>query len=164
MAYLESLCSKYPLDTIEDGLAEDDWEGWQLQTKKLGKKIQLIGDDIFVTNINLLKKGLQLGVANSVLIKLNQIGTVTETVQCIKYAHSHGYSTIVSHRSGETEDSFIADFAVATRAGQIKTGSLSRSERTAKYNRLLTIEAELGKEAVFQDPNPYRLSGNNRGN
>lgn len=158
--YLESLWNQYPIDSIEDGLAENDWEGWKLLTDRLGKKVQLIGDDIFVTNIKLLEKGMKLGIANSILIKLNQIGTVTETIECVKYAQSHGYSTVVSHRSGETEDTFIADLCVALNAGQIKTGSLSRSERIAKYNRLLTIEAELGKKALFQDSNPYHRRGN----
>lgn len=158
--YLEALWKQYPIDSIEDGLAENDWEGWKLLTDRLGKKVQLIGDDIFVTNIKLLEKGMKLGIANSILIKLNQIGTVTETIECVKYAQSHGYSTVVSHRSGETEDTFIADLCVALNAGQIKTGSLSRSERIAKYNRLLTIEAELGKDALFQDSNPYRRRGN----
>ena len=147
--YLAGLIQKYPIDSIEDGLAESDWDGWKLLTQKLGKKIQLVGDDIFVTNSALLKKGIQLGVANAILIKLNQIGTLTETMECIQLAKSYNYATIISHRSGETEDSFIADLAVATCAGQIKTGSLSRSERIAKYNRLLTIEKELGKEAKF---------------
>ena len=153
--YLGSLCARYPLDSIEDGLAENDWEGWQLATSRLGKKIQFIGDDIFVTNIKILKKGLELGVANSILIKLNQIGTLTETLECIRFAQSNGYTTVISHRSGETEDSFIADLSVAVNSGQIKTGSLCRSERNCKYNRLLTIEEELGSAAVYKDSNPY---------
>ena len=125
-------------------------------TQKMGKKIQVMGDDNFVTNIKFLQKGIDLGVANSILIKLNQIGTLTETLECVRHAHTHGYATIVSHRSGETEDNFIADLSVAVNSGQIKTGSLSRSERISKYNRLLNIEAELGQAAVFHDSNAYR--------
>ena len=147
---LEELVKKYPLiDTIEDGLAENDWNGWALLTKQLGKKIQLIGDDIFVTNPLFLQKGIDLNVANSILIKLNQIGTLTETLETIALAKKHGYRTVISHRSGETEDTFIADLSVAANLGQIKTGSLCRSERIAKYNRLLTIEEELGKSARY---------------
>lgn len=146
---LDSLVKKYPIDTIEDGLAENDWSGWELLTKKLGKTIQLIGDDIFVTNPLFLKKGIDLHVGNAILIKLNQIGTLTETLHTIALAKRHQYKCIISHRSGETEDAFIADLAVATGSGQIKTGSLSRSDRIAKYNRLLTIEEELGKKASF---------------
>ncbi|MEI8301406.1 MAG: phosphopyruvate hydratase [Chlamydiota bacterium] len=146
---LELLVKNYPIDTIEDGLAENDWSGWQLLTKKLGKTIQLIGDDIFVTNPLFLQKGIDLHVGNAILIKLNQIGTLTETLHTIALAKSHNYKCIISHRSGETEDPFIADLAVATGCGQIKTGSLSRSDRIAKYNRLLTIEEELGKKATF---------------
>jgi len=154
--YLESLCAKYPIDSIEDGLAENDWEGWRIFTERMGKKIQIIGDDIFVTNMEFLKKGIEQGVGNSILIKLNQIGTLTETLECVRMAHSHGFTTVISHRSGETEDSFIADLAVATKAGQIKTGSMCRSERICKYNRLLAIEAELGGAARFTDSNPFR--------
>jgi enolase len=146
---LESLVKKYPIDTIEDGLAENDWSGWELLTKKLGKTVQLIGDDIFVTNPLFLQKGIDLHVGNAILIKLNQIGTLTETLNTIALAKRHQYKCIISHRSGETEDSFIADLAVATGAGQIKTGSLSRSDRIAKYNRLLAIEEELGSKAKF---------------
>ncbi len=140
---------RYPIHSIEDGLAENDWTGWKLLTAGLGKKCQLVGDDIFVTNTELLGRGIQEGVANAILIKLNQIGTVTETLAAIQMAQRAGYNTVISHRSGETEDSFIADLAVATNAGQIKTGSLCRSERIAKYNQLLRIEEELGKSAEF---------------
>ena len=138
--YLVSLCKKFPIDSIEDGLEEADWNGWKLLTERLGKSIQIVGDDIFVTNPLFLKKGITLGVANAILIKLNQIGTLTETLHTIKMAKENHYRTIISHRSGETEDTFIADLAVGTNAGQIKTGSLSRSDRTSKYNRLLYIE------------------------
>lgn len=147
--YLETLIKAYPIDSIEDGLDENDWEGWKHLTKHLGKTLQLIGDDIFVTNPKFLKKGFDLHVANSILIKLNQIGTLTETLDTVSLAKMHHYTTVISHRSGETEDTFIADLSVATNAGQIKTGSLSRSERVAKYNRLLTIEEELGDRASY---------------
>ncbi len=153
--YLEKLCNQYPIDSIEDGLDQNDWEGWALLTKKLGKKIQLVGDDLFVTNPFFLKKGIEAKCANAILIKLNQIGTVSETLATIDLAQKKGYSVIISHRSGETEDTFIADLAVAVNAGQIKTGSLSRSERTAKYNRLLEIEAYLDKQSSYQDGNPF---------
>jgi enolase len=145
----EKLCSKYPIVSIEDGLDENDWKGWELLTKRLGKKVQLVGDDLFVTNSKLLAKGIEMGVANSILIKLNQIGTVTETLKTIELAKVHGYTTIISHRSGETEDTFIADLAVATNSGQIKTGSASRTDRIAKYNELLRIEEELEKQSLF---------------
>jgi len=144
-----SIVDKYPIISIEDGLAEDDWDGWKLMTEKLGKKIQLIGDDLFVTNIKRLREGFDKKVANSILIKLNQIGSLTETLSCIKTAKDEKYTTVISHRSGETEDSTIADLAVGTCAGQIKTGSASRSERIAKYNQLLRIEEMLGKDAKF---------------
>ncbi|MCH9610123.1 MAG: Enolase [Chlamydiales bacterium] len=157
--YLETLCSKYPIDSVEDGMAENDWEGWKTLTDRLGKKVQLVGDDLFVTNVKFLQKGLREGVANSILIKVNQIGTLTETLKCIELAHSHGYTTVLSHRSGETEDTTIADIAVATGAGQIKTGSLSRSDRVAKYNRLLEIEAELGVNSSYRDSNLCRREG-----
>lgn len=147
--YLVGLVQKYPIDSIEDGLAEDDWNGWKILTKSLGKKIQLVGDDLFVTNTKFLQKGIDHQIANAILIKVNQIGTLTETLDTIELAHSHAYKTVISHRSGETEDTFIADLAVATSSGQIKTGSLSRSERVAKYNRLLEIENELGEGARF---------------
>lgn len=144
-----SFVEKYPIISIEDGMAEDDWEGWKMITDKLGKDIQLVGDDLFVTNINRLSKGFEKKVANSILIKLNQIGTVTETLECIETAFKAGYTAVISHRSGETEDPFIADLAVAVNAGQIKTGSLCRTDRIAKYNQLLRIEEELGSSAVF---------------
>ena len=140
---------QYPIISIEDGMAEDDWSGWRLITERLGSKVQLVGDDLFVTNPVRLQKGIDEATANSILIKLNQIGTLTETLETIELARRHGYSTVISHRSGETEDAFIADLAVATGAGQIKTGSASRSDRLAKYNRLLRIESELGAEARF---------------
>lgn len=147
--YYESLINKYPVISIEDGLSESDWSGWQRLTKRLGTQIQLIGDDIFVTNPAIIKKGIAEGIANSVLIKLNQIGTVTETLMAIEMAKRAGYTAVISHRSGETEDSFIADLAVATNAGQIKTGSLSRTDRIAKYNQLLRIEEQLGTNARY---------------
>ncbi|MCG2677819.1 phosphopyruvate hydratase, partial [bacterium] len=140
---------KYPIVSIEDGLAQDDWEGWKEMTLKLGKKIQIVGDDLFVTNPKRLKRGIEGGIANSILIKLNQIGTLTETIETIKMAKEAGYTTVISHRSGETEDTTIADVAVAVNAGQIKTGSCSRSERIAKYNQLLRIEEELGSQAIY---------------
>ncbi len=143
---------KYPIVSIEDGLAEDDWDGFCLMTKEMGDKLQIVGDDIFVTNTEFIKKGIELGAANSVLIKLNQIGTVTETMEAIELCKKAGWRFVVSHRSGETEDDFIADFTVAMGGGQIKTGSASRSERLAKYNRLLEIEAELGRAAIFENP------------
>ena len=145
----EKWIKKYPIFSIEDGLAENDWDGWKLMTDRLGDKIQLVGDDIFVTNSEILKEGIEKGIANSILIKLNQIGTITETVNTIKLAKSSGYTCVISHRSGETEDTTIADLSVAFETGQIKTGSLSRSERLAKYNQLLRIEEELGDDAIF---------------
>jgi enolase len=154
----EQLTSKYPIITIEDGLAENDWDGWKLLTDKLGKKVQLVGDDLFVTNPERLSLGISRGVANSILIKLNQIGTVTETLDAIRMATAAGYTSVISHRSGETEDSFIADLAVATNAGQIKTGSLSRSDRIAKYNRLLRIADELGDGAIYAGRAPFTRS------
>lgn len=147
--YLEELISKYPIDSIEDGMAENDWDGWEMLTAKIGDRCQLVGDDLFVTNVEYLKKGIERGCANSILIKVNQIGTLTETLDAIEMAHRAGYTTVTSHRSGETEDSTIADIAVATNSGQIKTGSLSRSDRLAKYNQLLRIEEQLGKDACF---------------
>ena len=140
---------KYPIVSIEDGLAEDDWEGWKLMTAKLGKKIQIVGDDLFVTNIARLKMGIDQKAGNSILIKLNQIGTVSETIDAINMAHKAGFTAVVSHRSGETEDTTISDFVVGLGAGQIKTGSLCRSERIAKYNQLIRIEQELGKKAAY---------------
>lgn len=150
--YLKGLAAQYPIDSIEDGLDENDWTGWQALTLELGQKLQLVGDDIFVTNTSFLQRGIKEHVANAILIKLNQIGTLTETLQAIQMAKSHGYATIISHRSGETEDSFIADLSVATASGQIKTGSLSRTDRIVKYNRLLAIEAELGQKAYYFRP------------
>ena len=147
--YIDELISKYPIDSVEDGMAEDDWDGWVIHTRLSGEKIQLVGDDNFVTNVEYLKKGIEMGCANSILIKVNQIGTLTETLRTIEMAHRAGYTTVTSHRSGETEDSTIADIAVATCSGQIKTGSLSRSDRMAKYNQLLRIEEELGGTAVY---------------
>ncbi len=146
---LAALVSRYPIVSIEDGLAEDDWEGWGLLTEKLGGTVQLVGDDLFVTNTSRLQRGIERGIANSILIKVNQIGSLTETLQAIDLAGRAGYTSVISHRSGETEDVTIADLAVATRAGQIKTGSLSRSDRVAKYNQLLRIEDELGSQAVY---------------
>jgi enolase len=147
--FYADLVEKYPIVSIEDGLAEDDWEGWKLLTQKLGDKIQLVGDDLYVTNVERLQQGLDMGVANSILIKLNQIGTLTETLNTIELAKTHGYTCVISHRSGETADTFIADLAVAMNTGQIKTGSLCRSERIAKYNQLLRIEEELGGSARY---------------
>jgi enolase len=155
----EELVRDYPILSIEDGLAEDDWEGWQMLTQALGTRVQLVGDDLFVTNPDRLTQGIQQGCANSILIKLNQIGTLTETLDTILLAHRNGYSTIISHRSGETEDTFIADLAVATGAGQIKTGAPARSERTAKYNRLLRIEEELAEGAVYAGKLAFGLYG-----
>jgi enolase len=149
--YLIGLVDKYPIDSIEDGLDQNDWDGWARLTQKLGKKIQLVGDDIFVTNTHFLQKAIDMGVANAILIKVNQIGTLTETAAAIALAKAHKYKTVMSHRSGETEDTTIADLAVAFGCGQIKTGSLCRSERIAKYNRLLEIEAELGKQAQYTE-------------
>ena len=145
-------CEKYPIRSIEDGLDENDWDGWQGLTRKLGDRIQLVGDDLFVTNTTRLRRGIELGAGNAVLIKVNQIGTLTETFAAIELARRNGWSVIISHRSGETEDTTIADLAVATNAGQIKTGSLCRSDRIAKYNRLLRIEDHLGDAAVFGGP------------
>lgn len=147
--YLEKLINTYPIDSIEDGMSENDWDGWKKLTERIGDRCQLVGDDLFVTNVEFLSKGIQEGCANSVLIKVNQIGSLTETLNAIEMAHRHGYTTVTSHRSGETEDATIADIAVATNSGQIKTGSLSRSDRMAKYNQLLRIEEELGERAVY---------------
>ena len=147
--YLEKLINTYPIDSIEDGMSENDWDGWKKLTQRIGDRCQLVGDDLFVTNVEFLSKGIQEGCANSILIKVNQIGSLTETLNAIEMAHRHGYTTVTSHRSGETEDATIADIAVATNSGQIKTGSLSRSDRMAKYNQLLRIEEELGERAVY---------------
>ena len=153
--YLEQLIAKYPIDSIEDGLDENDWENWVKLTDRIGDRCQLVGDDLFVTNVDYLKKGIEMGAANSILIKVNQIGTLTETLDAIEMAHRAGYTSVTSHRSGETEDTTIADIAVATNSGQIKTGSLSRTDRIAKYNQLLRIEEELGDKAQY---GYYRVS------
>ncbi len=155
--YYKALCEKYPIISIEDGMAEDDWEGWKMLTEALGGKVQLVGDDLFVTNTKRLAMGIEKGIANSILIKVNQIGTLTETFDAIEMAKKAGYTAVVSHRSGETEDTTIADLAVALNAGQIKTGAPSRSERVAKYNRLLRIEEELGDAAVYAGYNAYNV-------
>src|SRR6185312_6913163 len=149
VAFWADWARQYPIVSLEDGLAENDWDGWKTLTRELGTKIQLVGDDLFVTNTELLQKGIEEGAANSILIKLNQIGTVSETLEAIELGRRYGYTSIISHRSGETEDTFIADLAVATNAGQIKTGSASRTDRIAKYNQLLRIEEELGQAAEF---------------
>ena len=149
IAYLEQLITKYPIDSIEDGLDENDWDNWVKLTEKIGDRCQLVGDDLFVTNTKFLEKGIKMGAANSILIKVNQIGSLTETLEAIEMAHRHGYTTVTSHRSGETEDTTIADIAVATNSGQIKTGSLSRTDRMAKYNQLIRIEEELGSTAAY---------------
>ncbi|WP_373497115.1 phosphopyruvate hydratase [Aquiflexum sp.] len=148
--YLAELTQKYPIDSIEDGFSEDDWEGWAMLNAKIGDKIQIVGDDLFVTNVKFLKRGIEEKSANSILVKVNQIGTLTETLKTVAMAHKAGYTAVMSHRSGETEDSTIADLAVATNCGQIKTGSASRSDRMAKYNQLLRIEEQLGESAIFQ--------------
>ena len=154
--YLAAWVDKYPIITIEDGLAENDWDGWAILTEKLGAKVQLVGDDLFVTNTSILKEGIEKGIANSILIKFNQIGTLTETLDAIHLAHMSDYTAVISHRSGETEDSTIADLCVATQAGQIKTGSLSRSDRIAKYNQLLRIEEALGDNAVYAGASAFK--------
>jgi enolase len=150
IAYYAKLLDRYPILSIEDGLSEVDWKGWKMLTEKLGKRVQLVGDDIFVTNVEIFAKGIDEGIGNSILIKLNQIGTLTETLEAIELAKRSGYTAIISHRSGETEDTTIADVAVATNSGLIKTGSLSRTDRVAKYNQLLRIEEELGSAAVYR--------------
>jgi enolase len=149
VAYWEDWCKKYPIISIEDGLAEDDWAGWKLATEKLGSDVQLVGDDLFVTNSKRLSRGINEGIANSILVKVNQIGSLTETIEAVNLATRNRYTSVMSHRSGETEDSTIADLAVALNCGQIKTGSASRSDRMAKYNQLLRIEEELGDAAVY---------------
>jgi enolase len=154
------LCDRYPIVSLEDGMAEEDWDGWRLLTERLGDRVQLVGDDLFVTNTQRLARGIELGVANSILIKLNQIGTLTETLECIQMAHRAGYTTVISHRSGETEDTTIADVAVAVNAGQIKTGAPARSDRVAKYNQLLRIEEELWGSAVY--PGMYAFNNLDR--
>jgi enolase len=147
--FIEQLITKYPIDSVEDGMAEGDWDGWKMLNDRIGKKCQVVGDDVFVTNVDYLKKGIEMGCANSILIKVNQIGSLTETLNCIEMAHRAGYTTVTSHRSGETEDTTIADISVATNSGQIKTGSASRTDRICKYNQLLRIEEELGALAVY---------------
>jgi enolase len=154
--FYEELVKQYPIISIEDGMSEHDWEGWRMLTEALGEKIQLVGDDIFVTNIEIFSKGIEKGIANSILIKLNQIGTLTETLDCIELAKRNGYTAVISHRSGETEDTTIADLVVGTNAGQIKTGSASRTDRVAKYNQLLRIEEELGADAVFAGVSAFK--------
>ena len=148
-AYLAELTAKYPIDSIEDGCDENDWDGWKLLTDAIGDKVQLVGDDLFVTNVKFLQKGIDLGVANSILVKVNQIGTLTETLEAIELGKVNGYNSVISHRSGETEDNTIADLAVATNCGQIKTGAPARSDRVAKYNQLLRIEEQLGETAAY---------------
>lgn len=155
VSYYEMITDKYPIISIEDGLDEEDWDGWKHMTEKLGKKIQIVGDDLFVTNTKRLKKGIELGVANSILIKLNQIGTVTETIEAIELAKRHGMTAVISHRSGETEDVFIADFVVAMSTGQIKTGAPSRTDRVAKYNELIRTEDDLGEVSDFAGRNAF---------
>jgi len=153
--YYADLIDKYPILSIEDGLDEQDWDNWALMTERLGASVQLVGDDTFVTNPEIFKKGIENGMANSILIKLNQIGTVTETLDTIEMAKQAGYTTVISHRSGETEDTFISDLAVGVSGGQIKTGSMSRSDRVAKYNQLIRIEEELGQAAGFSGENLF---------
>jgi enolase len=155
VGYYKSLVEQYPVISIEDGMAEEDWEGWKEMTEKLGSKIQIVGDDLFVTNTKRLKKGIELGVANSILIKLNQIGTLSETLDAIEMAKTAGYTAVVSHRSGETEDTTIADIVVGVNAGQIKTGAPSRTDRVCKYNQLLRIEEDLGDEAEYRGLNSF---------
>ncbi|MDP9002294.1 MAG: phosphopyruvate hydratase [Myxococcota bacterium] len=159
VAIYDQLSQKYPIISIEDGCAEDDWDGWKLLTQRVGNRMQLVGDDLFVTNVERLRRGVEGKTANAILIKLNQIGTLTETLDCIRFAAESGYRSIISHRSGETEDPFIADLAVATNAGQIKTGSLSRSDRVAKYNQLLRIRSELGAGGVYAGRGPFSQRG-----
>src|SRR3989442_3769055 len=154
--YWKEWIEKYPIISIEDGMAENDWTGWKTLKEQMGRRVQLVGDDLFVTNTEFLRKGIELGVANSILIKVNQIGTLTETLDCIELAKTNRRTAVISHRSGETEDPFIADLAVATNAGQIKTGSLSRSDRIAKYNQLLRIEEELGDAANYPGRAAFR--------
>jgi enolase len=155
VGFLADLCASYPIASVEDGMAEDDWDGWKLLTDRLGKQVQLVGDDVFVTNPAILKRGIEMGVANSLLVKVNQIGTLSETLEAVSIAQRAGYTAIMSHRSGETEDTTIADLAVATNCGQIKTGSLARSDRLAKYNQLIRIEEELGGMAIYAGPSLF---------
>jgi enolase len=156
VAYWAELATRFPIISLEDGMAEDDWDGWKALTTRLGRTVQLVGDDLFVTNTNRLKRGIESGVANSILIKVNQIGTLSETLAAIRVARDAGYSAVMSHRSGETEDVTISDLAVATGCGQIKTGAPSRSDRVAKYNQLLRIEEALGREAVYPGHSAFR--------
>ena len=156
--YLAELCAKYPIISIEDGMDENDWDGWKLLTEKVGDRVQLVGDDLFVTNVERLGKGIAQGIANSILIKVNQIGTLTETISAVNMAKNAGYTSVMSHRSGETEDNTIADLAVALNTGQIKTGSASRSDRMAKYNQLLRIEEELGSVAYFPGTAAFKVN------
>ena len=149
VSFWDNWCNKYPIASIEDGLAEDDWEGWKLATEKLGNRVQLVGDDLFVTNTKRLSRGINEGIANSILVKVNQIGTLSETIEAVQMATKNGYTSVMSHRSGETEDHTISDLAVALNTGQIKTGSASRSDRMSKYNQLLRIEEELGDSALY---------------
>jgi enolase len=158
VGYYVGLCDRYPIVSIEDGVAEDDWEGWSLITQQLGDRVQIVGDDLFVTNVTRLARGIREGIANSILVKVNQIGSLTETLDTIEMAHRAGYTTVISHRSGETEDVTIADLAVATNAGQIKTGSLSRTDRVAKYNQLLRIEEQLGSAARYPGAGAFRTA------
>jgi len=155
--YLAELAAKYPIISIEDGMDENDWAGWKYLTDKIGDKVQLVGDDLFVTNVERLSRGIKENIANSILIKVNQIGTLTETIAAVNMAHNAGYTSVMSHRSGETEDNTIADLAVALNTGQIKTGSASRSDRMAKYNQLLRIEEELGSVAYFPQENAFKI-------
>lgn len=155
--YLAELVAKYPIISIEDGMDENDWEGWKYLTDKVGNKVQLVGDDLFVTNVQRLSRGIENGIANSILIKVNQIGTLTETIAAVNMAHNAGYTSVMSHRSGETEDNTIADLAVALNTGQIKTGSASRSDRMAKYNQLLRIEEELGSVAYYPQERAFKV-------
>jgi enolase len=155
IAFYAGLIERFPIVSIEDGLAEDDWDGWKAMTEALGKRIQIVGDDIYVTNMTRFREGVARGIANSILIKLNQIGSLSETIEAVDYAHANAYTAVISHRSGETEDTFIADLCVALSTGQIKTGSVCRSERVAKYNRLLEIEDELGPKAVYAGLKPF---------
>ena len=154
ITYYEELINEFPIVSIEDGLAEDDWEGWKKLTKRLGGRVQLVGDDLFVTNTKRLEAGMKLNVAGAILVKVNQIGTLSEAMEAVLMAQHHGYKAVISHRSGETEDPFIADLAVAVNAGQIKTGAPCRSDRVAKYNRILRIEEQLGRNAYYRDPFP----------
>ena len=159
MDWYAELCARYPIVSIEDGLAEDDWAGWSTLTRQLGEKVQLVGDDVFVTNVTRLARGIREGIGNSILVKVNQIGTLTETLAAVRMAQRAGWTAVISHRSGETEDVTISDLAVATNAGQIKTGSLCRTDRVAKYNQLLRIEEQLGSSASYLGRGAFRSTG-----